>query len=85
MTAQGLSGVRLAIAGAHRGPVGATGAALPGAGSQRCRTHYLRDLLDEGAQDRGDRQQAKRRSQVVLPGHPHMGLGSTLINKFDTL
>src|SRR4030095_7349606 len=40
-----LSGVRLVISDAHRGLVGAIGAALPGASWQRCRTHYLRNLL----------------------------------------
>jgi len=33
------------ISDAHRGLVSAIGAALPGAGWQRCRTHYLRNLL----------------------------------------
>ncbi len=45
LTARGLSGVRLVISDAHRGLVAAIGAALPGAGWQRCRTHYLRNLL----------------------------------------
>lgn len=45
LTARGLSGVRLVISDAHRGLVDAIGAALPGAGWQRCRTHYLRNLL----------------------------------------
>jgi transposase-like protein len=45
LTARGLSGVKLVISDAHRGLVGAIGAALPGAGWQRCRTHYLRNLL----------------------------------------
>jgi putative transposase len=45
LTARGLSGVRLVISDAHRGLVGAVGAALPGASWQRCRTHYLRNLL----------------------------------------
>src|SRR5690242_17502641 len=45
LTARGLSGVRLVISDAHRGLVGAIGAALPGASWQRCRTHYLRNLL----------------------------------------
>src|SRR4051794_17875395 len=45
LTARGLSGVRLVISDAHRGLVAAVGAALPGAGWQRCRTHYLRNLL----------------------------------------
>jgi putative transposase len=45
LTARGLSGVRLVISDAHRGLVAAIGAALPGAAWQRCRTHYLRNLL----------------------------------------
>src|SRR4051794_10195482 len=45
LTARGLSGVQLVISDAHRGLVAAVGAALPGAGWQRCRTHYLRNLL----------------------------------------
>jgi putative transposase len=45
LTARGLSGVRLIISDAHRGLVSAIGAALPGAQWQRCRTHYLRNLL----------------------------------------
>ncbi|WP_285692016.1 transposase, partial [Actinoplanes sp. NBRC 103695] len=40
-----LSGVRLVVSDAHRGLVNAIGAALPGASWQRCRTHYLRNLL----------------------------------------
>ena len=47
LTARGLSGVRLVISDAHRGLVGAIGAALPGAAWQRCRTHYLRNLLSK--------------------------------------
>ncbi|MBB5825790.1 IS256 family transposase [Micromonospora carbonacea] len=45
LTARGLSGVQLVISDAHRGLVAAIGAALPGAAWQRCRTHYLRNLL----------------------------------------
>jgi len=45
LTARGLSGVQLVISDAHRGLVDAIGAALPGAAWQRCRTHYLRNLL----------------------------------------
>ncbi len=45
LVARGLSGVALVISDAHRGLVGAIGAALPGASWQRCRTHYLRNLL----------------------------------------
>jgi putative transposase len=45
LTARGLTGVRLVISDAHAGLVAAIGAALPGAAWQRCRTHYLRNLL----------------------------------------
>jgi putative transposase len=45
LTARGLGGVKLVISDAHRGLVNAIGAALPGAAWQRCRTHYLRNLL----------------------------------------
>jgi transposase-like protein len=47
LTARGLSGVKLVISDAHRGLVSAVGAALPGAAWQRCRTHYLRNLLSK--------------------------------------
>jgi len=45
LTARGLSGVRLVVSDAHRGLVDAIGATLPGVSWQRCRTHYLRNLL----------------------------------------
>src|SRR5881398_1399741 len=45
LTARGLAGVRLVISDAHRGLVDAIAAALPGSAWQRCRTHYLRNLL----------------------------------------
>jgi transposase-like protein len=45
LTARGLTGVRLVVSDAHRGLGAAIGAALPGAGWQLCRTHYLRNLL----------------------------------------
>ena len=45
LTARGLSGVKLVISDAHRGLVDAIGATLGGAAWQRCRTHYLRNLL----------------------------------------
>jgi putative transposase len=45
LVARGLSGVQLVISDAHAGLVAAIGAALPGAAWQRCRTHYLRNLL----------------------------------------
>lgn len=45
LSARGLTGVQLVISDAHRGLVDAIAATLPGAAWQRCRTHYLRNLL----------------------------------------
>jgi putative transposase len=45
LVARGLSGVRLVTSDAHRGLVEATGATLPGASWQRCRTHYAANLM----------------------------------------
>lgn len=45
LVARGLSGVQLVISDDHTGLVDAVAAALPGASWQRCRTHYLRNLL----------------------------------------
>ena len=45
LTARGLAGVKLVISDAHRGLVDAIGATLPGAGWQRCRTHYAANLM----------------------------------------
>jgi putative transposase len=45
LVARGLSGVALVTSDAHPGLVAAIAATLPGASWQRCRTHYLRDLL----------------------------------------
>ncbi|MCC5580934.1 IS256 family transposase [Microtetraspora sp. AC03309] len=45
LVARGLSGVQMVISDAHSGLVEAIGATLPGASWQRCRTHYLRNLL----------------------------------------
>ena len=45
LVARGLSGVQLVISDDHPGLVDAISATLPGASWQRCRTHYLRNLL----------------------------------------
>src|SRR6188474_278217 len=45
LTARGLSGVKLVTSDAHQGLVTAIGATLPGAGWQRCRTHYAANLM----------------------------------------
>jgi transposase-like protein len=45
LVARGLSGVHLVISDAHPGLVDAIASTLPGASWQRCRTHFLRNLL----------------------------------------
>jgi putative transposase len=45
LVARGLAGVRLVTSDAHRGLVDAIAATLPGAAWQRCRTHFMRNLL----------------------------------------
>lgn len=45
LTARGLAGVQVVTSDAHRGMVDAVGAALPGAGWQRCRTHCAANLV----------------------------------------
>jgi putative transposase len=45
LVARGLSGVQLVISDAHVGLKNAIQATLPGASWQRCRTHFMRNLL----------------------------------------
>jgi transposase-like protein len=45
LVARGLAGVKLVTSDAHPGLVDAIAATLPGAAWQRCRTHFLRNLL----------------------------------------
>jgi putative transposase len=45
LVARGLAGVRLVSSDAHPGLVDAIAATLPGAAWQRCRTHFMRNLL----------------------------------------
>jgi putative transposase len=45
LVARGLGGVQLAISDAHPGLRTALAATLPGAAWQRCRTHFMRNLL----------------------------------------
>ena len=45
LVARGLSGVQFVISDDHTGLTNAIGATLPGATWQRCRTHYMRNLL----------------------------------------
>ena len=60
LVARGLSGVALVVSDDHKGLKAAIAAVLRGATWQRCRTHFARNLLTQGAQN--------------LPGHGgHVG------------
>ncbi len=45
LRSRGLDGVRLVVSDSHAGLVGAIGAVLLGAAWQRCRVHFVRDVL----------------------------------------
>ncbi len=45
LVARGLSGVKLVVSDAHVGLQNAIAAVLPGSGWQRCRTHFMRNIL----------------------------------------
>ena len=45
LTARGLSGVKLVVSDAHQGLKDAIASCLPGASWQRCRAHFIRNLL----------------------------------------
>jgi putative transposase len=45
LVARGLSGVKLVISDDHKGLVAAIAAVLPGCAWQRCRTHFMRNIL----------------------------------------
>lgn len=45
LAARGLSGVRLVVSDDHQGLTGAIAAVLPGCAWQRCRTHFMRNVL----------------------------------------
>ena len=47
LVARGLSGVRLVVSDHHKGLIAAIDAVLPGACWQRCRTHFMRNLLTQ--------------------------------------
>jgi putative transposase len=54
LVARGLSGVQLVVSDAHEGLKNAVAAVFPGAAWQRCRTHFMRNVLTQvpkGAQD----------------------------------
>ncbi|MHB8762002.1 MAG: IS256 family transposase [Coriobacteriia bacterium] len=45
LAARGLSGVKLVVSDSHKGLIAAIEAVFPGAAWQRCRTHFMRNVL----------------------------------------
>ena len=54
LVARGLTGVKLVSSDAHPGLVDAIAATLPGAAWQRCRTHFMRNLLTRVPEERAE-------------------------------
>ena len=67
LTARGLHGVKLAISDAHCGIQDAIGATLPGAAWQRCRTHFMRNVLGKVPKSAQDFVKAAVRSVFSQP------------------
>lgn len=70
LVARGLAGVRLVISDAHPGLVDAIAATLPGASWQRCRTHFLRNLLTKVPKSAGPFVATLVRSIFAQPDAP---------------
>jgi putative transposase len=96
LVARGLSGVQLVTSDAHPGLVDAIRSTLPGASWQRCRTHFMRNLLTrvpKAAQravasmvrsifDQADAQQvAEQYQRVVAQLEEHYPAAATLLEE----
>jgi transposase-like protein len=77
LVARGLSGVRLVISDAHPGLVDAITSTLPGASWQRCRTHFLRNLLAKVPKSAGPFVATLVRSIFAQPTLKRSGPSST--------
>lgn len=67
LVARGLSGVQLAISDAHAGLKRALAELLPGASWQRCRTHFMRNLLAKVPKAKQGEVVAEMRSVFAQP------------------
>lgn len=70
LLARGLAGVRLVVSDAHPGLVDAIASTLPGASWQRCRTHFLRNLLTKVPKSAGPFVATLVRSIFAQPDAP---------------
>ena len=67
LVARGLSGVRLVTSDAHVGLIAAIAAVFPGASWQRCRTHFMRNLLTRVPKSSQDMVATLARSVFMQP------------------
>jgi len=88
LTARGLHGVKLAISDAHCGIQDAIAATLTGAAWQRCRTHFMRNVLSKVPRSAQDFVAALVRSIYTQPNaeavlEQHDRVVEQLVGKFD--
>ena len=72
LRARGLSGVRLVISDAHQGLVNAIGAVLLGTSWQRCRVHFMRNVLAKIPKASGEMVAAAIRTIFAQPDATHV-------------
>jgi putative transposase len=72
LRARGLSGTQLAISDAHQGLVGAIEAVLLGAAWQRCRVHFMRNVLAKVPKASGEMVAAAIRTIFAQPDAAHV-------------
>jgi putative transposase len=72
LRARGLSGTRLVISDAHRGLVGAIEAVLLGTSWQRCRVHFMRNVLAKIPKASGEMVAAAIRTIFAQPDQDHV-------------
>lgn len=79
LMARGLSGVRLVISDAHCGLKDAIASVLPGAAWQRCRTHFMRNLLTRVPKSQQDFVASMVRTVFAQPS------AETVVAQFDSV
>jgi putative transposase len=72
LRARGLAGVQLVISDAHEGLVGAIEAVMIGAAWQRCRVHFMRDVLAKVPKASAEKVAAAIRTIFAQPDRAHV-------------
>jgi len=72
LKARGLTGVQLVISDAHTGLISAIGAVLIGAAWQRCRVHFMRNVLAKIPRASGEMVAAAIRTIFAQPDQAHV-------------